>query len=346
MLSSKSSNAIIAKARAKYGKSLSVKDYTELTNCHSVSEVASYLKTHTVYDQTLAGLNENEVHRGQLEAILKQKLYADIISLSKYETSKRFTTSGYMIGRLEIEQIIKCLTMLNIGRPEDYLYSAPFSYSSFLNVNIQSLSKARTYDEILEVLKGSIYYQALKKCQPADENEKVSISEAETEMMKALVKNVFENISRIKAKSEREELNDLFSAYIDYKNISTIFRMKRYYNFSTDKIRELLLPYGKLSDKKLSQLCESSGHGNVIQIAKKTYLGSAVRKLHYNDQIQIFYALMTTHCKKLLHLSLNPEVVMASYMFLTDTELVNIVNIIEGTRYTISSDEKFKLLVL
>lgn len=346
MLSSKSSNAIIAKARCKYGKSLSIKDYTELTACHTVSEVASYLKTHTVYSSTLAGMNENDVHRGQLEVILKQHLYTDMISLSKYETSKSFMASSYLLGRLEIEQIIKCLTMLNSGNPEDYLYSAPFSFESFFKINIQALAKAGSFDEVIEALKGTRYYQPLKKCRPANENQKISLSAAETEMMKALFKNVFDGIAQIKNKKEREDLNNLFSAYVDFKNISIIIRLKKYYNFSPDKIKELLFPYGKLSQKKLDNLCETDNPKDVLQIAGGTYLGGTVRKLSYNNQIQIFYALMTTYCKHLLRFSLSPEVVMTAYMFLIDTELVNIVNIIEATRYTISSDEKLKLLVL
>ncbi|MGN0536837.1 MAG: V0D/AC39 family V-type ATPase subunit [Acutalibacteraceae bacterium] len=346
MLSSKSSNAIIAKARAKYGKSLSVKDYTELTACHSVSEVAAYLKTHTVYEKTLAGLNENEVHRGQLETVLKQHLYTDILALSKYETSKSFKTSDYLLGRLEIEQIIKCLTMINSGHPEDYLYAAPLSFSSFFKINIQALAKARSYDDVLETLKGTMYEKPLKKCIPSDEKQKVSLSEVENGLMNTLFEYVFKNISNIKEKNEREELNELFCAYIDFKNLSVIIRMKKYYNFTSEKIHQLLLPYGKLSKKTINRLCSSETLDTVFQAASKTYLGNAIKKLSYNDRIQVLSALMSTHCKRLLHFSLSPEVVMVSYMFLTDIELTNIINIIEATRYTVSSDEKMKLLVL
>lgn len=346
MLSSKSSNAIIAKARAKYGKSLSIKDYTELTACHSVSEVAAYLKTHTVYEKTLAGLNENDVHRGQLETVLKQHLYTDILALSKYETSKSFKTSGYLLGRLEIEQIIKCLTMINSGHPEDYLYAAPLSFSGFFKINIQTLARAHSYDDVLDALKGTIFEKSLKKYIPDDEKQKVSLSEVENGLINTLFDNTFKNIAHIKNKNEREELNELFCAYIDFKNISIIIRMKKYYNFSAEKIHQLLLPYGKLGKKTLSKLCSSENYDTVFQAASKTYFGNIIRKLSYNDQVQIFSALMITYCKRLLHFSLNPETVMVAYMFLTDIELTNIINIIEATRYTVSSDEKMKLLVL
>ena len=47
MLSSLSSNVVLAKARAKYGKRLKEKDYRNLLDCKSVAEVAAYLNANT-----------------------------------------------------------------------------------------------------------------------------------------------------------------------------------------------------------------------------------------------------------------------------------------------------------
>ena len=40
------SYAVMAKARAKFGKRLTEKDYANLLACHSVTEVMSYLKSY------------------------------------------------------------------------------------------------------------------------------------------------------------------------------------------------------------------------------------------------------------------------------------------------------------
>ena len=42
MLTTVSSNAILAKSRAMYGRRLTERNYTELLICHSVNEVANY----------------------------------------------------------------------------------------------------------------------------------------------------------------------------------------------------------------------------------------------------------------------------------------------------------------
>ena len=144
MSSEMASNAILAKARAMYGKCLSDNDYRQLMDCRNVSEVASYLKSRTNYRAVLAGLNENEVHRGQLEPILRQNLYYDISSLSRYARDKSLVFSNFIISEMEIEQIIRCLTLLNIGKSEELIYSVPMALDSFTKVSFEALTKVRS----------------------------------------------------------------------------------------------------------------------------------------------------------------------------------------------------------
>lgn len=58
MASNSTSNAVFAKAKAKYGKRLKEKDYKNLLNCKSVAEIMVYLKGNTHYGGALKELNE------------------------------------------------------------------------------------------------------------------------------------------------------------------------------------------------------------------------------------------------------------------------------------------------
>ena len=49
MTVSSAANAVLAKARAMYGKRLTAQNYTDLLACRSVNEAAAYLKAHTAY---------------------------------------------------------------------------------------------------------------------------------------------------------------------------------------------------------------------------------------------------------------------------------------------------------
>ena len=93
---SKSSNAVLAKSRAMYGKSLKEDDYRQLIECKTVPEIASYLKTRTRYSKALTGMVENEIHRGQLEPLLRQDVYSDVYALSRYAAENGASVTSFV----------------------------------------------------------------------------------------------------------------------------------------------------------------------------------------------------------------------------------------------------------
>ena len=88
-----------------YGRRLTDKDYEDLLACKTVPEVANYLKNETVYSEILSGLNENDVHRGQLETLLRKKIFYEKVSLARFDMNSEKFLSVFFINRIEIEQI-------------------------------------------------------------------------------------------------------------------------------------------------------------------------------------------------------------------------------------------------
>ncbi len=343
-MSSQSSNAILAKARAMYGKCLKENDYQSLMECRNVAEVAAYLKTRTNYSTVLSGLNETEIHRGQLEPLLRQNIYFDVFALSRYALEDTLAFSDFIISRMEIDQIIRCLMMVNIGKPEEYLYTMPLSFDKFAKINLKNLAGVRSFSDMLSVLKGTWYYPILLRFQPK-EHEKINITELEIAFHNNCYAKVMETISQGKNRGDRKELKDIFSAMLDFENMSRIIRLKKYYHLSPEQIKPLLIPYGKLSAKILDELCAADTVGEVFELSRSTYLGRLMSKLRYNDPTQMTDVMVYAYCRHHLRLSPNPTIVMISYVYLREIELKNIINLIEATRYGISADEKAKLLI-
>ena len=343
-MSDMASNAILEKARAMYGKCLTEHDYKQLMDCRNVSEVASYLKSRTNYKTVLAGMNENEVHRGQLEPILKQNLYYDIYALSRYARDKTLAFSDFIISEMEIEQIIRCLTLVNIGRSEEYVFSLPMNMTGFAKIDLKAFSTVRSYEDMQMVLAGTKYSAVLEKHRPP-EGKRADIAMIEAELNNHNYAAVMETISKGKNVSDRDELKNTFSAMLDFRNISRIIRLKKYYNYSAERIKPLLIPYGRLSQKNIDELCAAADSREVFELSRSTYLGKLMSKLKYNDQSQMASVLLCMYCRHHLRLSPNPTIVMISYVYLKEIELTNIVNIIESTRYGLSAEEKSALLV-
>ena len=344
MVSSMSSNAILAKARAMYGKRLTESDYTQLMECRTVSEVASYLKGRTRYGEIFGDINENDIHRGQLEPVLRQSIYTDIFALSRYAEDKSLAFVDFMAAELEIELIVRCLTHINMGRPEEFGLKLPLSMDKYTKTNFAKLAAVRSYDDIFDAVVDSKYIAVLKKNRPAD-GERINIALIEAQLYNQNYGTVISAINSAKKVRDRDELRDLFSALLDFRNVSRIIRLKTYYGMSGDKIRPLLIPYGRLSTRTLGEICDAGDVTEAVELINSTYLGRLMAKLENDDKDQIANTMINIYCKHHLRLSPNPTIVMISYVYLKDIELKNIIYIIEATRYGLSAEEKEKLLI-
>ena len=71
-------NAIAAKVRSLHGEQLDERDYAELLSRRNVPEIAAYLKNETHYKYALRDVRENNVHRGQLEDLLRKDVFREV----------------------------------------------------------------------------------------------------------------------------------------------------------------------------------------------------------------------------------------------------------------------------
>ena len=170
MLSSLSSNVVLAKARAKYGKRLKEKDYRNLLDCKSVAEVVAYLKANTDYHDVLTGINEYDIHRGQLEVLIKQKLFYNLSSFVRYELSVGEQLADYVIARAEIEEILDALMLMSAGRQEEYSQAAPLYLAKHTKIHMEQFSSIQTYGEFLDALGSSVYRRLLAPFEPKPES--------------------------------------------------------------------------------------------------------------------------------------------------------------------------------
>lgn len=88
MAGSYSHNALSAKARAKFGKRLTLQNFNELLACQSVGEAALYLKNRTYFGPFLSEVRSVDVHRGRLEELLRRKSFEDYSSLVRYSNTR------------------------------------------------------------------------------------------------------------------------------------------------------------------------------------------------------------------------------------------------------------------
>lgn len=344
MGSSKAANAVLAKARAKYGRRLTNKDYTNLMSCNSVSEVVTYLKSSTYYEAVLRKVNAREIHRGRLETILKQKLFNDFYSLCLYTKGSGEHFSQYIVEKNEIEQIIHFLTILSSGKVDKHTFNMPSYFQSHTSVDFSAMSKAKNYDQFYASLSGSPYERLMAEFR-AEKDGKVNIALIENKLYRYCYDNLYNSIQKYSSGQERKALLEMFNSIMDYINFVRVFRLKKYYKESPDVTESFLFPYGTLSKNAVKKLCNATSSVEVFDAVSNTSFGRKLKKLSYvyAGQIDDIGLFNITH--KNIHFSSYPLVVMLSYVFVMETEYNNLVSIIEGVRYNVDPG-KIKTIVI
>lgn len=345
MLSTLSSNAILSKARAMYGRRLTKQNYRELLACQNVGEVASYLKTRTSYGKALAGIDQNNVHRGQLEARLKQKLFEEYASLCRYEISVGEHFSQYVITRSEIEQILHSILLLEAGTPEDYVFALPMYLTRHTHINLTALSQVKSYDDLISALSHTPYQKLLEGFRPI-EGIPLNYTGIENALYTYLYSSVFEVIDRHTRGETARQLRDIFNSYIDLINYARIIRLKVSYNAGPDFIRSSLLPFGNINKRILDEMIEAESADAVTKLMEQTAIGKHFLKIEHSYAGEISNRVKYMTCRHDIHFSTHPSVVLISYTFLMQIELMDIVTIVEGIRYKLPPEEIAKLLVV
>jgi len=345
MLSELSSNVVLSKARAMYGKRLTMQNYEELLACSSVSEVAAYLKNNTVYEKILSGMETTEVHRGQLEAKLKQKLLEDYASLCHYEITVGEHFAQYFIERNEIEQILHVILLLDAGMSEDYLFNMPSYLLRHTKINLKALGKIQNFDELLRTLGHTVYRRILEPFHP-DESGWINYTGIESALYAYLYRNMFRIIKKHTHGETTKQLNDILKSYIDLINFTRIVRLKISYHEQPEFIKKALLPYGTFSEHLLDKMIAAKNEEEILSILGTTEIGKRALKFEHDYVGEIPRRMNFRNCRHYIDFSTHPSVVLISYIFTSEAEINDIITIVEGIRYQLAADEIRKLLVI
>lgn len=348
MLHSSSNKAIMTKARAMYGKRVTADQYEELTRCRTVSEVASFLKTQTHFSGALAGITEMNIHRGQLENLLHQDVFHSYSKLYRYLNTNSESLFRYVILEQEIAQILRLVLMLKAGNADSYILDLPGYLVSKANINLMEVAKVRSYDELISLMEteNSDYAEILKRFRPEDETHKIRYVACEHAFYEYFFNKLFCMIQKTCSGSERKELTELLKMRVELLNITSIYRSKIYFNAPVASVVHRLYPhYYKLSQKKINVMVEAKDQEQLDKLLAQSPYSKTLTNNddsyieHYTDRLK--YQIN----RKYLHFSVNVSVVFYAYYTLSQIELNNVINIIEGIRYQISPQEMKNLII-
>ena len=339
------SNSILAKARAKYGRRLTAKNYRDMIALGSVADLAAYLKAHTHYAAALAGIQESAVHRGNLEKLLQQSDLKDIQQLCHFEQSVGEHVFEYIVMRGEIDQLLRFIRYLAAGRPEEYILDLSYSFNSFTKLDLPALSKLRSFSELAAALKGT-RYERIVRFFAADAGRR-QLDNVESAFTLFLYQETFQMLHKSFSGETRKELEYLLSLEAELTNIRRVVRSKKYYDANRESLEEHMLPYRCLLTAHQQETMLSAADANEALAVLQNSRYKRFTQRFAPEEIDGFARrVLLEVCQQKLHFSKSPAVVMICFFQYAQGEVDNVTNIIEGIRYGLPPDRISALLTL
>ena len=331
-------SGIVTKIRAMEAKLLTPAQFEEIANLGNVLEVVSYLKEHSAYAEVLSALDDDKLHRGNIEKVLVQSLYHDYSKIYRFcgQTQRRFLK--LYLKRYEIDLINYCLRIVinHYRQPFDLLYKKSF-FDHYSQISIEKLITSRTTDELIENLKDTEYYAPLKKIQ---ESQHISLFDYELTLDLYYFSTLWKERKKVLKKADLELFTKDCGSKIDLLNLQWIYRAKKYYQIQPADIYLMLIPiHYKIHVAQMKELVETASLEEFMQALEKT---SYAR--HYNFKQNLTIEQMYNDCLHRLYLidrRRNPYSIAAinTYLFLKEEELNKLTTAMECIRYSLSPGE-------
>lgn len=344
-MSSSCSQVLTAKSHAMYGRRLTEANYRELMRKQTVSEAAAYLKQQTYYSSLLHDINENLVHRGELEKLLRRDLFEQYLKFFHYLDKKQLRFYSFLIVKMEIDEILSCIRLLKADRISDYILTLPDFFAKYASFDLYALAKINDFNDLLRLLKPTRYYEVLSKYN-FDTDDKIDLVKIEIELNKLYYDDVLDIIKHSFSGKVRQQLIDSFGINIDLANITNIIRLKKYYNENSSYINTVLLPYYfKITREEIESIMQAPDADAAWNVACRTYYGKWFKKYDYKYVENYAQQVLYSYHKHLMVYSGSAPLTVVAFIQLKETEIKNIFHIIEGIRYDLTPTEIGKLLV-
>ena len=107
-------SGLTTKIRAMQGHLLNDRNFREIVELPDVPSAVSYLKQQPSYAELFQGLEETELHRGQIEQLLHLAVYRDFSKLYRFSNLEQRKFLSSYFKRYEVAILKECLNKISI----------------------------------------------------------------------------------------------------------------------------------------------------------------------------------------------------------------------------------------
>lgn len=331
-------SGLSTKIRAMQSKLMSEKQYQEIAQLDSVIQIVAYLKKQPGFSDLWADLDENSLHRGDVEKLLTHTIHQNFAKLYRFANPEQRRFMALYFKRYELSVLKDCLRkVFDEGKAQLDLSLFQDFFDRHSKMDLEKLTSSSTVEELVNNLQGSEYYHPLKKL-GTDYQPRIF------DYGMALDQYYFANIWSVKEKLfKRRDLEEITKAYgnkFDMLNLQWIFRSKKYYHMGPADIYALLIPvHYRLSKNDIASLVEAPDEAEFRKILDTTYYKKRFPELSPENLEELYTlnlkTILETEARKYPH----SVIMIYSYLYHKEHEVDRLTTAVECVRYGLSTAE-------
>lgn len=339
-------SGITTKIRAMQSNLITEAEFRELAVLSSVSEYVVFLKKHPAYSQLFLDIDENRIHRGQIEKLLTLSLYNDFTKIYRFSNPEQRKFLKLYFTRYEVAILKACMHAVlngNTDLPNKDMIKSFFEHYSSIDTN--KLFAAQRIEDFISALKGTDYYKPLSKLA---EIKNPTLFDYEMTLDLYFFKKLWKLSPKLIKSKELDSILSYYGSKIDMLNIQWIYRSKKYYDMTSADIYALLIPTSyKLKKQDTMRLVEAASIDEFEAVLKTTYYakyydGNNISAEFLEDlYLKVLDKINYSNGRK----SPYSVAIINTYLYRKEHEIDKLTTVLECIRYGLDSNETLNYII-
>lgn len=340
-------SGLSTKIRAMQSRLTDEQQFREILQLPGVPQVVSYLKRTPEYAKIWASLDENNLHRGEIEKLLKKSIFQDFSRIYHFANQEQRTFLDLYARRYEIRVLKEIMTNIFDHRDTDPVDTFPYRefFRRHSKLDVDRLTACTTMDELISVLKGNEFYGPLSRVREHDENSQALLFDYGMALDLYYFTLIWNSRKKLFKGKDLEEITKTYGEKFDMLNLQFIYRSKRYFHMDAASICTMLIPVNyKLRREEITALLEAETMEETRQIFRRTYYGAKYEHLTAANLEEFYNYTLRNILEKEAHKNPYSVAVIYSYLYHKEHEVNRLTIALECVRYGVEFDEAMRYI--
>ena len=335
-------SGLTTKVRAMRAKLITKEQYKRLAELSTVAELIEVIKQQGSYESLFADKDPAYIHRGEFEKLMICSKYMDFEKIYRFANAAQRPYLKLYFLKYEIDIIKKAIIHLENHEHRELYSDFDKIVGKYPDIDIAKICSATNMDEILEGLRGSIFYDTVRIVKsymnPKDFDYEIALD-------LFFFSYIWKKRKRLFKGDELESISKNYGIEADTLNIMWIHRTKLYYSLPKEQIYSMIIPvYYKLKKTHIKELVEAENEDAFWKVVENTFYGKKLKREDYSKgNIGKYFEEYLSSCYHKLFRE-NPYSLSAITAYLKDkeAEIKKIVTVAESIRYGFAPSDILK----